>query len=96
MAEEMCDLPGQGDRETGFHHFMADGETAGMNKQGIGEAGVRSSVKKGGKMANTTPTHEWKTLPPRRCLPGMGRWFSGRLLLALEGSYARRSLRLDP
>ena len=31
MAAEMCDLPGQSDRETGVHHPMADGETAGMN-----------------------------------------------------------------
>ncbi len=26
MAAEMCDLPGQSDGETGFHHPMADGE----------------------------------------------------------------------
>ena len=30
MAAEMCDLPGEGDGETGFHHPMADGETAGI------------------------------------------------------------------
>jgi len=34
MAAEMCDLPGQGDGETGFYHSMADGEAAGMNRQG--------------------------------------------------------------
>ncbi len=31
MAAEVYDLPGQSDGETGFHHPMADGETAGMN-----------------------------------------------------------------
>ena len=40
MAAEVCDLPGESDGETGFHHSMAYGETAGMNRQGIGEAGM--------------------------------------------------------
>ena len=31
MAAEMRYLPGQSDREAGFHHPVADGEAAGMN-----------------------------------------------------------------
>ena len=30
MAAEVCDLPGQSDGETGFHHPMADGKTGGL------------------------------------------------------------------
>jgi len=33
MAAEMCDLPGQGDGETGIHHFVADREAGGMNEE---------------------------------------------------------------
>lgn len=30
VAAEVCDQPGQGRRETGFHHPVAYGEAAGM------------------------------------------------------------------
>ena len=46
MATEMCDLPGQGGWETGFHHTVADGEAGG----GVAVVGAavrgRSRVKK--------------------------------------------------
>jgi len=34
IASKVCDLPGQIDGETGFHHLMAYGEAAGMIDSG--------------------------------------------------------------
>ncbi len=48
MAAEVRDLPGQSDGETGVHHPMAHGETAGMNR-GDGSA-VAEAVVRGGKV----------------------------------------------
>jgi hypothetical protein len=44
IAAEMCDLPGQGDGKSGFHHPMTYGEAADMN---ILRSGASGLVKRG-------------------------------------------------